>query len=242
MNRPSGRKPSQIRDVVIEKGVLLNNPASCIIKIGNTHVICSASVDSQVPRFLKGSNQGWVTAEYSMLPNATSGRTKREATQGKQSGRTQEIQRLIGRSLRTAVDLKLLGERQIIIDCDVINADGGTRTASITGGYIALHLMLLRLLKERVIRSNPLRMQIAAISCGIYNGQVVSDLDYIEDSTADMDANFVFTADRRIIEVQATAEKEPCSEEQLISMFAIAKSSVSTLFDAQMHTLLDSIL
>jgi ribonuclease PH len=236
--RPSGRKPNQIRDVVIESGVLLNNHASCIIKIGNTHVICSASVDTQMPRFLRGSNQGWITAEYGMLPNATSQRTKRESAQGKQSGRSQEIQRLIGRSLRAAADLKLLGERQIIIDCDVINADGGTRTAAITGGYVALHLMLGQLVKERVIRTNPLKIQIAAISCGIYNNQVISDLDYVEDSNADMDANFIFDSNGGIIELQATAEKDPCTEEQFISMLKVAQSAVPNLFAAQTKALL----
>ena len=238
--RPSGRKPNQIRDVVIETGVLINNQASCVIKIGNTHVICSASLDSQMPRFLRGSGKGWITAEYGMLPNATSDRTKRESAQGKQSGRTQEIQRLIGRSLRMAVDLEALGERQIIVDCDVVNADGGTRTASITGGYIALHLIFGQLVKERVLRNNPLKMQIAAISCGIYKGQVVSDLDYIEDSGAEVDANFIFASDGRIIEVQATAEKEPCTDEQLISMLGVAKSSVSQLFESQIKALLKS--
>lgn len=236
--RPSGRKPNQIRDVVIESGVLLNNRASCMIKIGNTHVICSASMDTQVPRFLRGSNQGWITAEYGMLPNATTQRTKRESSQGKPSGRSQEIQRLIGRTLRVAVDLKLLGERQIIIDCDVINADGGTRTASITGGYVALHLMLGQLVKERVIRASPLKTQIAAISCGIYNNQVISDLDYIEDSDADMDANFVFASNGGLIELQATAEKEPCTEEQFASMLKIAQNSIPNLFAAQTKALL----
>jgi ribonuclease PH len=236
--RSDGRKPNQIRDVAIESGVLLNNHASCMIKIGNTHVICCASLDAQVPRFLRGSNTGWITAEYSMLPNATERRTKRESAQGKQSGRSQEIQRLIGRSLRAAVDLKLLGERQIIIDCDVINADGGTRTASITGGYVALHLMLGQLVQERVIRTNPLKTQIAAISCGIYNDQVISDLDYVEDSNADMDANFVFASNGGIIELQATAEKDPCTEEQFVSMLKIAQSTVSSLFTAQTKVLL----
>ncbi|MES2214838.1 MAG: ribonuclease PH [Pseudomonadota bacterium] len=235
--RPSGREASQMRDVVIETGILLNNPASCLIKIGNTHVICSASLESQVPRFLRNSGQGWITAEYGMLPNATFQRTKREAAQGKQTGRSQEIQRLIGRSLRTSIDLKVLGERQIIIDCDVINADGGTRTAAISGGYVALNLMVSQLMRERAIRANPFKMQVAAISCGIYKGKVVSDLDYIEDSEADMDANFVLSGDGRIIEIQATAEKEPCNEEQLVSMLSSAKTSVQTLLEAQREAL-----
>ena len=179
MLRPSKRKNNQMREVSVEKNILNNAEGSCLIKFGNTQVICSASLENSVPRFLKGKNSGWITAEYGMLPRSTGQRMQRESTKGGQSGRTQEIQRLIGRSLRSMIDLKLLGEKQIIIDCDVINADGGTRTAAITGSYIALHLAIRSLLDQRIIKSNPLKCQIAAISCGVYEGQTNVDLDYI---------------------------------------------------------------
>lgn len=190
--RPSKRKNNQLRKILIEPNVLNHAEGSCIIKFGNTHVICSASFDDTVPRFLKGQNKGWATAEYGMLPRSTNQRMRRESSNGKQGGRTLEIQRLIGRSMRAAIDLNLLGERQILIDCDVINADGGTRTAAITGSYVALHLAIRNLMDRKILRKNPLTSQIAAISCGIYNGETIVDLDYDEDSTAEVDANFVF--------------------------------------------------
>lgn len=236
--RTEGRKFNQIRDVVIETAVLLNNPNSCLIKIGNTHVICSASLDEQVPRFLRNSGKGWITAEYSMIPSSTASRIKRESSGGKIGGRTHEIQRLIGRSLRAAVDLKGLGERQIIIDCDVINADGGTRVASITGGYVALHLAMKNLVHRRIIRTNPISKQIAAISCGIYRGQVIADLDYSEDSEAEVDANFVFTSDGFVIEAQSSAEGAPFSPEQMVEMMSLAKESCYKLMAVQNKALL----
>lgn len=237
--RPSKRKPDQMRQIQIEPYYLINNPFSCMIKIGNTHVICSATLDEDVPRFLRKSGKGWVTAEYGMIPRSTKDRIKREASQGKQSGRTQEIQRLIGRSLRSVVDMNVLGERQIMIDCDVINADGGTRTASITGGYVALQLLLRDMVNRRIIKENPLKAQVAAISCGIYNGKAVLDLDYEEDSVAEIDGNFVFTSKGRIVEVQASAESEPCTELQFKEMFALAVDAMIQLFAHQNKALLD---
>jgi ribonuclease PH len=237
--RPSGRKFNQLRDITIETGVLLNNPhGSCMIKIGNTHVICSATVDENVPRFLRNQGKGWVTAEYGMLPASTNSRIKREAAQGKIGGRTQEIQRLIGRSLRAAIDLKALGERQILIDCDVINADGGTRTASITGSYVALHLALSNLVKQRILKINPLNTQIAAISCGIYKDQAIVDLDYPEDSEAEVDANFVFTSNGDLVEIQGSAEGSPFSLMQLNEMMELARAASEKLFAAQNKALL----
>jgi ribonuclease PH len=236
--RPSKRKPNQIRDISIETGILRHAEGSCIIKFGNTHVICSASFDEEVPRFLRGKNSGWVTAEYGMLPRSTGQRMRREASSGGQSGRTYEIQRLIGRSMRAAVDLKALGERQILIDCDVINADGGTRTAAITGSYVALALAIRQAIDTRLIRANPLKSQIAAISCGIYNGEVVTDLDYIEDSNAEVDANFVFNSNGNMIEVQGTGESGDFSEAQFIEMMKLAKDSAEQLFAIQTKSLL----
>lgn len=237
--RPDGRKFNQIRDIVIETGVLLNNSnASCMIKIGNTHVICSATIDEQVPRFLRHSGKGWITAEYAMLPSSASSRIKRESVNGKIGGRTHEIQRLIGRSLRASVNLQALGERQIVIDCDVINADGGTRVASITGGYVALHLALKNLVDRKVIRSNPIAKQIAAISCGVYRGQVVADLNYLEDSEAEVDANFVFTSDGSIVEAQSCAEGSTFSIEQMLEMTHLAQESCYKLMAAQNKALL----
>lgn len=209
-----------------------------MIRLGGTHVICSASLDDGVPRFLRGQNSGWITAEYGMLPRSTSERMKREAAQGKQGGRTQEIQRLIGRSLRAAVDLKALGERQILIDCDVINADGGTRTAAITGAYVALYLAFRDMIGKRILRVNPMKLQVAAISCGVYKDKAICDLDYPEDSDAEVDANFVFSSDGRIIEVQGSAEKEPFSEEQFAEMLQLAKQGAGDLFAAQNKALL----
>lgn len=236
--RPTKRKNTELRRISIEPNVLLNAEGSCLVKFGNTHVICSASIENTLPHFLRGQNKGWITAEYGMLPRSTDQRMKREATQGKLSGRTQEIQRLIGRSMRSSIDLTLLGERQIILDCDVINADGGTRTAAITGSYVALHLAISSMIDKRIIRTNPLTTQIAAISCGIYKNQVIVDLDYMEDSEAQVDANFVLTANGTIIEVQGTAEKEPFTEEQFTEMLKLAKQSSGELFKIQNQVLL----
>ncbi len=236
--RPSKRKNNQLRELSIESNILNNAEGSCLIKFGNTHVICSASMEDKVPRFLRGQNKGWLSAEYSMLPCAANSRIKRESTQGKQNGRTLEIQRLIGRSLRMAIDLNLLGERQILIDCDVINADGGTRTAAITGSYVALHLAISSLLSKGVIKQNPLTTQIAAISCGIYKNEAIIDLDYIEDSNAEVDANFVLNNKGNIIEVQATSENSDFSTEQLVKMLTLAKNNSTKLFKLQNQTLL----
>ena len=237
--RPSGRKTNQLREISIEPNVLHHAEGSCMIKFGNTHVICSASLDNSVPRFLKGKNSGWVTAEYGMLPRSTNQRMYRESAKGKQTGRTLEIQRLIGRSMRAAVDLKALGERQILIDCDVINADGGTRTAAITGSYVALHLAIRSLIDRKMLRYNPLISQIAAISCGIYNGTIVADLDYDEDSNAEVDANFVFNQNGNLIEIQGTGEESDFSPAQLIDMMKLASESAKELFTIQNKILLD---
>jgi ribonuclease PH len=236
--RAFDRKNNQLRNISIEPSVLLNADGSCLVKFGNTHVICSATYETNVPPFLRGQNQGWISAEYGMLPRSTHQRMKRESTQGKQSGRTQEIQRLIGRSMRTAINLKALGEKQIILDCDVINADGGTRTAAITGSYIALHLAIRALIARKVIKTNPLIRQVAAISCGIYKGQPIVDLDYLEDSNAEVDANFVFADNGNIIEIQSTAEKTPFSEEQFYAMLQLARNATSDLFKLQNQILL----
>lgn len=237
--RPSKRKNDQLRPIEIQTNVHVNNPNACLIKIGNTHVLCSASIDESLPPFLRGKGQGgWVTAEYGMLPSCSGQRIRREAAAGKQSGRTQEIQRLIGRSLRSVVDLKKLGERQIIIDCDVINADGGTRTASITGGYVALHLAMRELMNKKLIYDNPLKAQLAAISAGVYKGEAVLDLDYAEDSVAEMDGNFVFTSDGGIAEIQVSAEDKACDDALFQEMYKIAKSSMTKLFSEQNKVLL----
>lgn len=237
--RLDNRKNNQIRAVSIELSPLINAEGSCLIKIGNTHVMCSATFENNVPPFLRGQNQGWITAEYGMLPSSTNQRMKREAAQGKQSGRTQEIQRLIGRSMRSIIDLKMLGEHQIIIDCDVVNADGGTRTAAITGSYIALHLAIRSLMKKRILKVNPLITQIAAISCGIYKGNAIVDLDYLEDSNAEVDSNFVFAGNGNLIEIQGTAEQKSFSEEQLIEMLRLARSATSELLKLQNQVLLN---
>ncbi|WP_341789119.1 MULTISPECIES: ribonuclease PH [unclassified Rickettsia] len=237
--RQSGRKSNQLRPISLELSPLINAEGSCLIKIGNTHVMCSASYDTTVPPFLRNQNRGWITAEYSMLPGSTAQRNKREAVQGKQSGRTQEIQRLIGRAMRSIIDLQKLGERQITIDCDVINADGGTRTAAITGSYVALHLAIRSLMKKRILKVNPLINQVAAVSCGIYKGQPILDLDYLEDSDAEVDSNFVFAGNGNLIEIQGTAEKEPFSEEQFLEMLKLAKAGVSELFKLQNQVLLN---
>ena len=210
---------------------------SCLIACGNTKVLCTASVDERVPPFLRNSGTGWVTAEYGMLPRATNTRMNREAARGKQSGRTQEIQRLIGRSLRAVVDMKLLGERQITIDCDVLEADGGTRTASITGAYVALALAIKHLQDSKQLSTNPLIGQCAAISCGVYKGQAVLDLDYEEDSDCEMDANFVLTADGKIIEIQCTAEDRPVKDEQFMQLMQLGKKGVAELAALQKDAL-----
>jgi ribonuclease PH len=235
--RPSKRKPDELRELKIETGVSRYAEGSCLISCGNTRVLCTASIDSSVPPFLRNTGKGWVTAEYGMLPRSTHSRMPREAAKGKQSGRTQEIQRLIGRSLRSVVDLVSLGERQITIDCDVIEADGGTRTASITGGYVALHLALESLVKEKKLRTIPLIGQVAAISCGVYKGTPVLDLDYDEDSACDMDANFVLTADGKIIEIQCTAESEPVSEAAFHELLELGRKGVKKLAVAQKKAL-----
>lgn len=236
-NRTANRRPDSLRDVSCEISFMPHAEGSCLIKFGNTHVVCTATVDKEVPRFLKGKNQGWVTAEYGMLPRSTGTRMQRESAKGRLDGRTQEIQRLIGRSLRTVVDLKALGERQIIIDCDVIRADGGTRTASITGGYIALHQACQKLARDRVIAKSPIIGQVAAISVGIIRNTPLLDLEYSEDSNAEVDANFVMTADNKIIEIQATAEQKAFSEEQYYAMLTLAKKGISELVSLQMKTL-----
>jgi len=231
--RPSRRQPDELRAVSLERGVVKYAEGSCFVKFGDTHVLVTATLEDRLPPWMKGQQRGWVTAEYGMLPRATSERTRREASSGKQSGRTVEIQRLIGRSLRAVVDLAALGERQITVDCDVIQADGGTRTASITGAWVALYDCIAWMKKRDMLRSDPLRDHVAAISCGVFNGTAVLDLDYAEDSEADTDANFVMTGAGKIVEVQGTAEKDPFSEEQLLALLALARKGVAKLVDLQ---------
>ena len=234
--RPSNRQPDQIRPVSLERGFSKHAEGSCLIKFGDTHVLCTASLEDRVPPWLRGGGKGWVTAEYGMLPRSTGGRMRREASAGKQSGRTQEIQRLIGRSLRAVVDMEKLGERQISIDCDVIQADGGTRTASITGAWVALHDCIAWMKARDMLTQEPLTDQVAAISCGIYNGVPVSDLDYIEDSEADTDANFVMTGSGGIVEIQGTAEGMPFSEENFAELMRLAKQGIAELVSLQKAT------
>ena len=231
--RPSERQADALRAVTLETGVNRYAEGSCLIGFGHTKVLVTASLEEGVPPFLRGKGQGWVTAEYGMLPRATHTRGRREAAEGKQSGRTQEIQRLIGRSLRAVVDMKALGERQISVDCDVIQADGGTRTASITGAWIALFDCLAWMKTRDMIDEEVLRDHIAAVSCGVCGGVAVLDLDYAEDSQAETDANFVLTGSGHIVEVQATAEKVPFSEEQLTTLLALARKGVTKLIDLQ---------
>jgi ribonuclease PH len=231
--RPSGRAADMLRPVSIETGFARHAEGSCLIRMGGTEVLCAASVEGRVPGFLRGTGKGWVTAEYGMLPRATHTRGEREAARGKQSGRTQEIQRLIGRSLRAVVDRAAMGEMTITVDCDVINADGGTRCAAITGGYVALSLAFSHLVRQRVIPAVPMLGQVAAVSCGSFEGEAVLDLDYAEDSTAEADANFVLTADGGIVEVQATAEQAPFDDVRLFALMALARSGTATLFDFQ---------
>ncbi len=231
--RPSGRKLSELRPVSIETGVMKHAEGSCLIKMGETHVLCSATIEDKAPPFLKNTGQGWVTAEYGMLPRATNSRTRREAAAGKQSGRTQEIQRLIGRCLRAGVDRNALGERQIVIDCDVLQADGGTRCASITGGWVALRLAVRKLMASGVVVSDPMMDHIAAVSCGIYAGQPVLDLDYAEDSTAGTDGNFVLTGAGRLVEVQMSAEGASFSRQEMAELLDLAQAGTDALVAAQ---------
>ena len=235
--RPSGRANDELRPVSMETGVNKHAEGSCLIKMGETHVLCLASVEERVPPWMRNSGKGWVTAEYGMLPRATGSRMNREAAKGKQSGRTQEIQRLIGRSLRAVTDLEAMGEMQVTVDCDVIQADGGTRTASITGAYVALHLVFQRMVNLGVLQSVPLTDRVAAISCGLYKGAAVLDLDYDEDSSAEADANFVLTAKQGIVEIQGTAEEEPFSPDQFTELMALARKGVDELVQAQANTL-----
>mgnify|MGYP001765401713 FL=1 len=231
--RPSGRKLDELRDISIDTGVMKHAEGSCLIRMGATHVLCTATLEEKAPPFLKNTGLGWVTAEYGMLPRATHSRNRREAAAGKQSGRTQEIQRLIGRALRAGVDRSALGERQIVVDCDVIQADGGTRCASITGGWVALRLAVNRLLKSGILSSDPIVDHVAAVSCGIYGGQPVLDLDYAEDSSAGTDGNFVLTGTGRLIEVQMSAEGASFSRDEMGSLLDLADIGLRQLVAAQ---------
>jgi len=231
--RPSGRELSEMRSVSIETGVSKHAEGSCLIKMGDTHVLCTASLEERVPPFVKGTGQGWVTAEYGMLPRSTSSRMRREAQAGKQGGRTVEIQRLIGRALRAGVDRNALGERQITVDCDVIQADGGTRCASITGGWVALRLAVNKLMKAGDIVTDPLISEVAAVSCGLYAGQAVLDLDYPEDSEAGVDGNFILRGDGNLIEVQMSAEGTIFSRAQMDTLMGLAEKGVSELVTLQ---------
>ncbi|MGJ8674706.1 MAG: ribonuclease PH [Pseudoalteromonas sp.] len=235
--RPSGRTASQIRPVTITRNFTCHAEGSVLIEFGNTKVLCNATVVEGVPRFMKGQGKGWVTAEYSMLPRATHTRSDREAARGKQGGRTLEIQRLIARSLRAAVDLKLLGENTITVDCDVIQADGGTRTASITGACVALVDALTWMRAKGILKANPMKHMIAAVSVGIYKGNPIADLEYLEDSAADTDMNVIMTETGKLIEVQGTAEAEPFSLDEMNEMLGLAKDGIMELFDAQKSSL-----
>ncbi|MDB5509562.1 MAG: ribonuclease [Hyphomicrobiales bacterium] len=231
--RPSKRALDELRPVSLERAVARYAEGSCLVKFGETHVLCTASLEDKPPMWLRGQGRGWVTAEYAMLPRATNTRTRRESTSGKQSGRTQEIQRLIGRSLRAVVDLQALGERQITLDCDVLQADGGTRTAAITGAWVALHDCLKWMRSRSIIKDMPIRDHVAAVSCGVTRGTPVLDLDYAEDSTAETDANFVMTGSGGLVEVQATAEGAVFSDEQLTAMMGLARTGIMRLVDLQ---------
>ena len=232
--RPSKRQPDEMRAVSFERGVSMHAEGSCLVKFGNTHVLCTASLEEKVPGWLRNTGKGWVTAEYGMLPRATGDRMRREAAAGKQGGRTLEIQRLIGRSLRAVVDLQALGEQQITVDCDVIQADGGTRTAAITGGFVALHDCLTWMASRSMISlPKVLKDHVAAISCGIHDGMPVLDLDYAEDSSAGTDANFVMTGKGGIVEIQGTAESAPFSEEEFAALMGLAKKGIARLVDLQ---------
>jgi len=236
--RLSNRTVDSLRKVTLEPGAALHAEGSCLVKFGNTHVLVTASLEEKAPPFLKGSGKGWVTAEYGMLPRSTHDRMRREAAAGKQSGRTQEIQRLVGRSLRAVCDLSALGERQITIDCDVLQADGGTRTAAITGGFVALGQCVAFMKKVGVVAAPVIKDHVAAISCGIVKGQPVLDLDYDEDSTAETDANFVLTGAGGLVEIQGTAEAAPFSEEQLIALLTLARKGIGELVELQKQALL----
>ena len=237
MTRPSGRAPDELRAVRLEPGFAKYAEGSCLARFGDTHVLCTATTEEKVPPFLRNTGRGWVTAEYGMLPRATGTRGNREATRGAQSGRTQEIQRLIGRSLRAVTDLPGLGERQVKIDCDVIQADGGTRTAAITGSFVALHLAFQHLIKIGALQRLPLHGQVVGVSCGIARGQPVLDLDYDEDSAAEADANFVLTDTGGIVEIQGTAEQKPFGEEAFLAMLALARKGCTELVERQRRAL-----
>lgn len=231
--RPSGRELSQMRPVSIDTGVAKHAEGSCLIRIGDTHVLCTASVEERTPPFLKGTGLGWVTAEYGMLPRATNTRNRREAASGKQQGRTIEIQRLIGRALRAGVDRAALGEKQIVVDCDVLQADGGTRCAAITGGWVALRLAVNRLIAARAVTGDPILDHVAAVSCGIYGGQAILDLDYAEDSAAGTDGNFVLTGSGRLVEVQMSAEGATFGKDDLGHLLSLAEAGLAALVSAQ---------
>lgn len=236
--RNANRANNALRNISIETNVNKHAEGSCLIKFGDTHVLCTASIEESLPPFLRGKNQGgWVTAEYSLLPRSTETRVRREVSQGKPSGRTHEIQRLISRSLRSVVNLKALGDRQVLIDCDVLQADGGTRTAAITGGYVALHLALETLVAKKIYHRVPLTSQVAAISCGIIGKEILLDIDYKEDSNADVDANFVLNSEGKLIEIQGTAEKNPFTEEQFIGMLKLSQEAAKQLFEIQLKAL-----
>ena len=231
--RPSGRAADEMRSVTMEEGFAKHAEGSCLVKFGDTHVLCSATLEDRPPSWLRDSGGGWVTAEYGMLPRSTHKRMPREAARGRQSGRTQEIQRLIGRALRAVTDLEAIGERQIRIDCDVLQADGGTRTAAISGAYVALHRCFEGMLEDKLIERMPLVEQVSAVSCGLYDGAVVLDLDYDEDKNAATDANFVLTGKGSIVEVQATAEEATFSEEELLRLLRLARIGCETIFKVQ---------
>lgn len=235
--RPSKRAPDEMRKVTLERGVARYAEGSCLVRFGETHVFCTASLEDRAPGWLRGQGRGWVTAEYSMLPRATAERTRREVNSGKPSGRTQEIQRLIGRSLRAVVDLPALGERQISIDCDVMQADGGTRTAAITGAWVALHDCIEWMRARSIINTHPLKDHLAAVSCGIHQGAPVLDLDYAEDSTAETDANFVLTGAGGIVEVQGTAEGKPFNDEELFELLRLARVGANQLITLQKESI-----
>jgi len=235
--RPSGRAPDALREISFTTGFSHHAEGSCLVRMGGTEVLCAASVEARVPPFLRNSGMGWVTGEYGMLPRATHTRGDREAARGKQSGRTQEIQRLIGRSLRAVVNRAAMGEMTITLDCDVLNADGGTRCAAITGAWVALSLAFRHLRKMNVLKADPMTGQVAAVSCGLTGGAAVLDLDYAEDSTADADANFVLTNTGGIVEIQGTAEKSPFTEAQFLDLLALARAGTSTLFAAQLQAI-----
>jgi len=236
--RPSGRAADQLRPVSLEPGFSLHAEGSCLVRFGNTHVLCTASVEDRVPPFMRGQGRGWVTAEYGMLPRSTHTRSDREAARGKQSGRTQEIQRLIGRALRSVVDLQALGERQIKIDCDVIQADGGTRTAAITGAYVALYQAFSLMQSRKMIKEVPLSSEVAAVSCGVYKDQPVLDLDYAEDSNAQADSNFVMTGRGEIIEIQATGEDAPLSKDRFTALMTLAEKGCNELVRQQRRAIM----